>query len=83
MNSNPVSTVCGLNDKKQRIYVNEEFDKNTYLLLKETMQCKRMGYKYVWCNSGSVYIKRSDGEMAVKIRDRMHLGVILGGTDES
>ena len=77
------STVCGLNDLQQRIYVNEELDKNTYLLLREAMQCRRMGYKYVWCNSGSVFVRKSDGEVAVKIKDSAHLGLILNGTDES
>lgn len=71
------TVMCGLGTSKQRIYINEHLNKDTYMLLKQSMQCKQKGFKYVWSSNGSVYLRKSDNDQAIKIISSDQLKDIL------
>ena len=74
--------VCGIGSIKKRIYINEELDKEVHMLLKKSMQCKQKGYKYVWSSGGSIYVRKNDGDRAIKVIDSKHLKDILDAAQE-
>lgn len=76
------STIYGINNKKEKIYVNEEIDKETYQLFKESNKCKLKGYKYVWHSNGSVVIRKNDGGQAIRIKDNLYLQELLAKMDK-
>lgn len=74
---------CGILETSKPIYINEYLPELTYKLLKDAKKCKEKGFKYVWCQNGSVLLRKKDGDRIVKIRNSVHLQNILKAPGEN
>lgn len=61
-----------------KIFFNERLTKANRILFREArIRAKSHGYRFCWCNQGSVYIRQQEGKPAVLIRTRLELDRIL------
>lgn len=77
------TTSCGIDQRTNRIFINEVLGKDTYHLFKEAKQLRQMGYKYVWSRSNLVSIKKADGDQAIKIKDSAHVKSIVQSVNDN
>lgn len=71
------TTTCGIDQRAKRVFINEVLSKSTYQLLKEAKQLRQRGFKYVWSRNNLVFIKKDDGDQAIRMKDSAHVKAIL------
>lgn len=60
---------CGLEGQDNNIYINEDLPVNRRLLFKEVRDFKKKhGYRAAFCVNGTIFLKKSDQDAAIKIR---------------
>lgn len=60
---------CGIDGERRNIYFNEDLPKPTRDLFKKARELKKRNYKYVWCKNGQIFVRRDEGDEAVKINN--------------
>nr|CAI5847328.1 unnamed protein product [Callosobruchus analis] len=58
---------CGIDDKKSKIFMNEDLSRPTRELYKQGRELRQKEIQYVWCKNGQVYARKAEGEQMVKI----------------
>ncbi|VEN49708.1 unnamed protein product [Callosobruchus maculatus] len=58
---------CNIDDLKTRLFINEDLSRPTRELFKKARELRQKGYKYVWCKNEQVYVRKKEGEQAVRI----------------
>nr|CAI5854823.1 unnamed protein product [Callosobruchus analis] len=58
---------CNIDDLKTRLFINEALSRPTRELFKKARELRQKGYKYVWCKHQQVYVRKMEGEQAVRI----------------
>lgn len=56
---------------KTRVFIGEHLTLETKVLLAGAKdKCKEIGWKYVWCREGKIFVRRCDGERCVRVDSR-------------
>nr|CAI5854692.1 unnamed protein product [Callosobruchus analis] len=58
---------CNIDDLRTRLFINEDLSRPTRELFKKARELRQKGYKYVWCKNQQVYVRKRQGEQAVRI----------------
>nr|CAI5817393.1 unnamed protein product [Callosobruchus analis] len=58
---------CGIDDKRSKIFINEDLSRPTRERYKKARELRQNGIKYDWCKNGQVYARKAEGEQVVKI----------------
>lgn len=68
---------CGIDGESRNIYFNEDLPKATRDLYKKARELKGKNYKYVWCKNGQIFVRKDEGDEAVKINSVEQIKILI------
>lgn len=73
---------CGIGNRRGNIYVNEDLPPATRRLYQKARELRKHGFKYVWCEDGQVFFRKTDQSNIIKIGYEGQISEMITQTDE-
>nr|CAI5836230.1 unnamed protein product [Callosobruchus analis] len=69
---------CGVSEMPTPIYINEDLSRPTRDIFRKARELRTVGFKYVWCKNSQVYVRKMDGDQAIKINSLSEIESLKG-----